>query len=123
MRIARSRSRNPLAPLGGRETGSMNVYVLELYANWRGSGTKSTSSRDWMANCLGWNRSRRTSAWCASKPGLPRRSRRKRRPPAEFHRNIKLFAEEQPAADVIHSHYWQSGWAGTLARELDRRTS
>ncbi len=40
----------------------------------------------------------------------------------EFHRNMRQFAEEQPGGyDIIHSHYWQSGWAGTLlARELDR---
>jgi D-inositol-3-phosphate glycosyltransferase len=39
----------------------------------------------------------------------------------EFQRNMRRFIDEQPVGyDLIHSHYWQSGWAGTLlARELD----
>ena len=38
----------------------------------------------------------------------------------EFGRNMRRFVAEQPGGyDLIHSHYWQSGWAGTLlAREL-----
>ncbi len=39
----------------------------------------------------------------------------------EFHRNMRRFMAEQPGGyDLIHSHYWQSGWSGTLlARAFD----
>ncbi len=39
----------------------------------------------------------------------------------EFHRNMLRFMSDQAGGyDLIHSHYWQSGWSGTLlARAFD----
>lgn len=110
----------PLAMLGGKETGGMNVYVRDL-------------SRE-----LG-RRGFRVDVFTRSQnPDLPRvsgslgRNCRVIHVPAgpeapydknlvydhlpEFVAGVKRFAEEQGIAyDLIHSHYWLSGW---VAREL-----
>jgi D-inositol-3-phosphate glycosyltransferase len=121
MRIAQvSAHTSPLAPLGGRETGGMNVYVLEL-------------SRE--LSRLGYE----IDIFTRLDGDLPRVERlapnlrlvRIEAGPAEpiekedivgylpaFAREMQAFAADQ-RYDLVHSHYWQSGWAGgILARSL-----
>jgi D-inositol-3-phosphate glycosyltransferase len=118
MRIAQvSAHTSPLAPLGGRETGGMNVYVLEL-------------SRE-LAR-LGYE----VDIFTRLDGELPRveqlapnlRLVRIEAGPAEpiekedivgylpgFATAMRDFVEREGRGyDVIHSHYWQSGWAGGL---------
>jgi D-inositol-3-phosphate glycosyltransferase len=124
MRIAMvSAHTSPLAPLGGRETGGMNIYVLEL-------------SRELAA--LGYE----VDIFTRRDGDLPRVEqiapnlrlvRINAGPPEpiakeaimsflpEFAADMRRFVAEQPEPyAAIHSHYWQSGWAGALlARELN----
>lgn len=124
MRIAQvSAHTSPLAPLGGRETGGMNVYVLELSRELARLGhqvdifTRRDGELPRVEAIADGLRLVRIDAG----PAKPIEKEEIVRHLPEFNRNMRRFAEEQPEGyDVIHSHYWQSGWAGTLlARELD----
>lgn len=125
MRIAQvSAHTSPLAPLGGRETGGMNVYVLELSHELARLGyevdifTRRDGELPHVEEIAPGLRLVRIDAG----PAEPIEKEEIVRHLPEFHANMRRFAEAQPGGyDVIHSHYWQSGWAGTLlARELDR---
>ena len=118
MRIAQvSAHTSPLAPLGGRETGGMNVYVLELSRELARLGyevdifTRLDGDLPVVEEIA---------------PGL-RLVRIEAGPPApiekeaivahlpEFARNMRRFAEtEHKPYALVHSHYWQSGWAGGI---------
>jgi len=113
---------SPLAALGGKETGGMNVYVREL--------SRVLASRGWQIDTF----------TRAQDPDLPRvqahpeEGCRTIRIPAgpvapvdrrkvfrylpEFAREVLRFCAEDGASyDLIHSHYWLSGWvAGELRR-------
>ena len=124
MRIAQvSAHTSPLAPLGGRETGGMNVYVLELSRELATLGydvdifTRLDGELPRVEQIAPGLRLIRIEAG----PGEPIEKEEIARYLPDFHRNMRAFAEAQPGGyDLIHSHYWQSGWAGTLlARELD----
>lgn len=124
MRIAQvSAHTSPLAPLGGRETGGMNVYVLELSRELARLGyevdifTRRDGDFAGVEEIAPGLRLVRIAAG----PAEPIEKEEIVRHLPEFHANMRGFAEAQPGGyDVIHSHYWQSGWAGTLlARELD----
>lgn len=125
MRIAQvSAHTSPLAPLGGRETGGMNVYVLELSRELARLGyeidifTRRDGDLPRVEELEANLRLVRIDAGAAEPIEkedivgcLP-----------EFVRGMEAFtaAQRQPY-DVIHSHYWQSGWAGgLLARSLQR---
>ncbi len=123
MRIAQvSAHTSPLAPLGGRETGGMNVYVLELSQELARLGYEvdiftrldgELPRVEQLAHNLRLIRVEAGPAQPIEKEAiidhLP-----------EFARNMRRFVASQPEPySAIHSHYWQSGWAGTLlAREL-----
>ena len=124
MRIAQvSAHTSPLAPLGGRETGGMNVYVLELSRELARLGYEVD---------IFTRRDGDLPAVEAVAPNL-RLVRIEAGPPEpvekedlvsflpDFAREMCRFAEAERAPyDVVHSHYWQSGWAGgILARSLD----
>jgi len=110
----------PLAALGGKETGGMNVYVRDL--------SRELGRRDIYVDVF----------TRLQKPALPkvsealgRRCRTIHLPAGpktpydknlvfdhlpEFVEGVKRFAQEKGIAyDLIHSHYWLSGW---VAREL-----
>jgi len=123
MRIAQvSAHTSPLAPLGGRETGGMNVYVLEL--------SRELARLGYQLDIF----TRRDGDLAAVEEIAPnlRLVRIEAGPPhpvekedlvsflPRFAREMRAFAAAQPAPyDVVHSHYWQSGWAGgILARAL-----
>src|SRR5262245_24248432 len=124
MRIAQvSAHTSPLAPLGGRETGGMNVYVLELSRELARLGyeveifTRLDGELPRIEQIAPKLRLVRIEAG----PAEPIEKEEIISYLPDFQRNMGRSIDEQPAGyDVIHSLYWQSGWAGTiLARELD----
>lgn len=123
MRIAMlSAHTSPLAPLGGRETGGMNVYVLELSRELAQLGyevdifTRLDGELPLIEQVAPNLRLVRIEAG----PASPIEKEEIVRYLPEFHRNIRGFFGENGPYDVVHSHYWQSGWSGTLlAREFD----
>jgi D-inositol-3-phosphate glycosyltransferase len=119
---------SPLAALGGKETGGMNVYVREL--------TQHLVKRGWLIDTF--TRMQDAPDGDLSQPrieingggrlihipaGPPERVDRRElfQYLPEFVKGIKAFCTQQDIRyDLIHSHYWLSGWA---ARELSRAWS
>jgi D-inositol-3-phosphate glycosyltransferase len=107
---------SPLAPLGGRDTGGMNVYVREL--------TRELAERGHAVDVF----TRRSSADAPdiqAMPGGGRLVRIDAGPPhalakarlaehvGAFAEGVAAFAEAAGISyQVIHSHYWLSGLAG-----------
>ena len=122
MRIAMvSAHTSPLAPLGGRETGGMNVYVLELSRELARLGyevdifTRLDGDLPPVEPVAPGLRLVRLPAG----PAAPIEKEAIVRHLPEFVRGLRALASSGPGYDLIHSHYWQSGWAGTiLARQL-----
>ena len=124
MRIAQiSYHTSPLAPLGGRQTGGMNVYVHELSRELAREGHEvdiftRRASEEPGVTLLGANlRLIQLPAGPAQPlakdllvPFLP-----------AFTAEMVRFAEaESVSYDVVHSHYWQSAQVGeAFARGLD----
>jgi D-inositol-3-phosphate glycosyltransferase len=113
----------PLATLGGKDTGGMNVYVRELTRSLGKAGIRVdvfTRSQDehvpHVIHDLG-NGNRVIHIPAGPEIPLPR-DEWSRYVPA-FAEAVQRFASEQGAPyDLIHSHYWLSGLAGlTLSRE------
>lgn len=113
---------SPLATLGGRETGGMNVYVRELSRELgaRGYAIDVFTRRDSAAapdiQPIGPN------ARVVQVNAGPARAVDKQAIAAhlgEFERNVLSFAAREGVAyDLVHSHYWMSGVAGArLAQE------
>lgn len=117
----------PLATLGGKDTGGMNVYVRELT---RQLGTLGihvdvfTRSQDdhvpHVLHELGYG-NRVVHVPAGPEHPLPKQELAKYIP--EFVEGVNAFAKEKGIKyDIIHSHYWMSGiaaaslsdlWAGT----------
>jgi D-inositol-3-phosphate glycosyltransferase len=114
---------SPLAPLGGRDTGGMNVYVRQL--------SRELGQRGFQVDVF-------TRRQDASRPqvvaagenvrvvnlnaGPPRPVEKARlhQHLAEFEENLVRFAAlggQEPAYDLLHSHYWLSGWAALRLQE------
>jgi D-inositol-3-phosphate glycosyltransferase len=114
---------SPLAPLGGRDTGGMNVYVRQL--------SRELGQRGFQVDVF-------TRRQDASSPQVvpagenvrvvyldagPPRSVEKARLHqhlAEFEENLVRFAAQDgrtPAYDLLHSHYWLSGWVALRLQE------
>jgi len=107
---------SPLAPLGGRDTGGMNVYVREL--------ARELAERGHAVDVF----TRRSSAEAPESETMPGGARLvhidagpprpldKRQLPSylgAFERGVAAFAQARGLAyEVIHSHYWLSGVAG-----------
>jgi D-inositol-3-phosphate glycosyltransferase len=113
----------PLAVLGGKDTGGMNVYVRELTRSLGRAGIRVdvfTRSQDehvpHVVHDLG-NGNRVIHIPAGPEHPLPR-DEWSRYVPA-FAEAIQRFSLEQGITyDLIHSHYWLSGLAGmTLGRE------
>ncbi|MCA9829144.1 MAG: glycosyltransferase [Dehalococcoidia bacterium] len=124
MRIAMvSAHTSPLAPLGGRETGGMNVYVLELSRELGRIGfevdifTRLDGVLPAIEDVAPNVRLVRIEAGPAAL--IEKETIVDHLP--EFATNMRRFAAAQPVPyGVVHSHYWQSGWAGgILARASD----
>jgi len=109
----------PLAMLGGKETGGMNVYVRDLSRELGRRGfqvdvfTRSQNPAVPRVDSLGQN------ARVIHVPAGPEASYDKNLVYdhlPEFVAGVKRFVKEQGIAyDLIHSHYWLSGW---VAHEL-----
>ncbi len=114
----------PLAALGGKETGGMNVYVRELSRELAKRGhrvdifTRSQDPEVPHLHVAGLG----TGAEVFHIPAGPETPYNKHRlfnylP--EFVQGVEEFAENEGVHyDVYHAHYWLSGW---VARELQKR--
>jgi len=110
----------PLAMLGGKETGGMNVYVRDLSRELGRRGfqvdvfTRSQNPTiPRVLDSLGQNC---RVIHVPAGPEAPYDKNLVYDHLPEFVAGVKRFTEEQGIAyDLIHSHYWLSGW---VAREL-----
>ncbi len=118
MRIAMiSAHTSPLAPLGGRDSGGMNVYVLELSLELARLGyeidifTRRDAELPRVEQVAPGVRLVRIDAG----PAEPIAKEAVIGCLPEFVEGMRRFAalQNQPYA-VVHSHYWQSGWVGTV---------
>jgi D-inositol-3-phosphate glycosyltransferase len=114
----------PLAVLGGKEAGGMNVYVRELSKELgrRGVGvdvfTRSQNPIQTFTHTLGPN------ARVVHLPAGPLKAYNKNRifgHLPQFVENVRQFAREHDSDaapyDIVHGHYWLSGWAGLMLRK------
>ncbi|HEX2914053.1 MAG TPA: glycosyltransferase [Chloroflexia bacterium] len=113
----------PQAVLGGKEAGGMNVYVRELSKELGRRGldvdifTRSQNPITTFTHTLGEN------VRVIHLPAGPLKPYNKNdvfRHLPEFVENIRLFqshSSEGRSYDLIHGHYWLSGWAGLMLRK------
>ncbi len=112
---------SPLASLGGREAGGMNVYVRQL--------SRLLGRRGYLVDVF-TRRSDKESPEIApvaknvrlvhlrAGPERPVEKEQLRRYVSEFERNLVRFQEENGLRyDIIHSHYWLSGWVAQRLKE------
>ncbi len=114
----------PLATLGGKKTGGMNVYVRELSTELARRGISVdvfTRSEDPFVSRVN-DTALGSCARVIHIPAGPERplSTAEIYPYLpEFTQNVQDFAEAEGIRyDILHSHYWLSGWA---AHQLKRR--
>ncbi|MBN9492731.1 glycosyltransferase [bacterium] len=118
MRIAQiSAHTNPLAAPGGRETGGMNVYVRELSAELAHLGYDAdiiTRLDGPLPRIEQLGPHLRVIRIEAGPPEPLDKSVVATHLP-QFADGLLRFAAELPEPyDIVHSHYWQSGWAGGI---------
>ncbi len=111
----------PLAALGGKETGGMNVYVRQVARELGGMGvhvdvfTRSQNSTIPRVVELGPG-ARVVHLPAGPEAPMPREA--VHRHLDEFAVGVEAFAREHGIRyDLIHSHYWLSGVAGLRLRE------
>jgi D-inositol-3-phosphate glycosyltransferase len=112
----------PLATLGGKDTGGMNVYVRDLTRHLGRQGIQVdvfTRSQDehvpHILHDLGYG-NRVVHVPSGPEHPLPKQELASYLP--EFVQGIKDFASSKDIRyDLIHSHYWMSGLAGLDLRE------
>ncbi len=111
----------PLAVLGGKEAGGMNVYVRELSKELGRRGievdifTRSQNPITTFTHTLGQNV---RIVHLPAGPLKPYDKNQVFRYLPQFVENIHKFkGSESTPYDVIHGHYWLSGWAGLLLRK------
>ncbi|KAF0107166.1 MAG: D-inositol-3-phosphate glycosyltransferase [Anaerolineaceae bacterium] len=113
----------PLATLGGKDTGGMNVYVRDLTTALGRMGVHVdvfTRSQDehvpHVLHDLGFG-NRVVHVPAGPEVPLPRRELAEYIP--EFAEGVRRFAEEKGIRyDLIHSHYWMSGIAAETLADL-----
>ena len=113
---------SPLATLGGKETGGMNVYVRELSRKLAQQGFQvdifTRSQNENTPKILSWQKGVRI---IYIKAGLeqPYHKDRVWFHLPEFYSALQQFCIlNKINYDIIHSHYWLSGWVGLkLSRE------
>lgn len=109
----------PLATLGGKDTGGMNVYVRDLTRELGRLGVHVdvfTRSQDehvpHVVHELGYGN---RVVHIPAGPEAPRSKSDITKYIPEFAEGIRQFAEEKGIKyDVIHSHYWMSGLAAEM---------
>lgn len=111
---------SPLATLGGKDAGGMNVYIRELACNVARLGvpvdvfTRRTSpdTPEVVSPCDGVNVIAITAG-----PAAPVNKNDLFRHLPEFAANMALYSlREGVRYDAVHAHYWLSGWAAHLVR-------
>ncbi len=112
---------SPLAPLGGRETGGMNVYVRAVSAALASTGLRVdvfTRRTDPIAPEVGAVTDAVRLVQVSAGPAERVEKEEMDGFAHEFASGVLAFAADQGVAyDVVHSHYWLSAVAGrTLAR-------
>jgi D-inositol-3-phosphate glycosyltransferase len=112
----------PLAMLGGKETGGMNVYVRDLSRELVRRGiavdvfTRSQNSH--LPHVMHRLGPLGRVIHIPTGPEVPYDKNKVFDYLPEFVDNVKRFAcTENVQYDVIHSHYWLSGWAARELRE------
>jgi len=112
----------PLAALGGKETGGMNVYVRELSRQMGRLGigvdvfTRSQNPHISAIVPLGQNA---RVVHIKAGPEEPVAKHRLLRYMPEFTSEVARFARQSGLAyDLLHSHYWVSGWVGGQLKKL-----
>lgn len=113
----------PLATLGGKDTGGMNVYVRELTRQLGASGVHVdvfTRSQDehvpHVLHDLGYGN---RVVHIAAGPEVPMPKGELAGYLTEFVNGITQFAEQKGVKyDILHSHYWMSGIAALQLRNL-----
>jgi len=112
----------PLAALGGKETGGMNVYVRELSRQMGRLGigvdvfTRSQNPHISPLVPLGQNA---RVVHIKAGPEEPISKYRLLRYMPEFTSSVARFARESGGAyHLIHSHYWLSGWVGEQLKRI-----
>jgi D-inositol-3-phosphate glycosyltransferase len=124
MRIAQvSAHTSPLAPLGGRETGGMNVYVLELSRELARLGYEVDifTRLDGDLPAIEPLEPNLRLVRLEAGPAAPVEKEAVVAHLPAFARAMVAFARAEPVPyHLVHSHYWQSGWAGgVLARAVE----
>ena len=112
----------PLATLGGKETGGMNVYVRDLSRELGRRGIAMDVFTRWQnPNLPRVNHQLGTNCRVIHLPTGPVKPYDKNQVfhhLPEFVKEIIAFAEKEALTyHVLHSHYWLSGWAGLALRE------
>ncbi len=115
---------SPLATLGGKETGGMNVYVRELSRELAKQGIQvdifTRSQRENSPIILSWQRDVRIIYLKAGSEKPCHKDRVWFHLPEFFSALQQFCILNKVSYDLIHSHYWLSGWVGLkLAREHD----
>ncbi len=111
----------PLAALGGKETGGMNVYVRELSREMGGKGWRvdvfTRSQNPHISRIVSLGRNARVIHLPAG-PEIPMPKTEILKFLPEFIKNLEDFIEQEKVSyDIIHSHYWLSGWVGERLKE------
>ena len=107
---------SPLATLGGKETGGMNVYVRELSRELAKQGiqvdifTRSQSENS--PNILSWQKDVRIIYLKAGSEKPYHKDRVWFHLPEFFSALQQFCILNKVSYDLIHSHYWLSGWRG-----------
>ena len=106
----------PLAALGGKETGGMNVYVRELSRQMACLGLRvdvfTRSQNPNISRIVHLGRNARVIHLKAG-PEEPILKNELLRYLPKFVSGVRQFAEsEKISYDLVHSHYWLSGWVG-----------
>ncbi len=116
----------PLAALGGKETGGMNVYVRELTRELARRGvavdvfTRSQNPDISKVDDVGLGPGARV-VHIAAGPERPYHKNLVWNHLPEFVEGVRRFAHQEGVSyDLLHSHYWLSGW---VARELQKTWS
>ncbi len=113
----------PLAALGGKKTGGMNVYVRELSRELGRLGVRVDVFTRAQGLCAphvsdGELAPNVRVIHLIAGPEEPLSTRQIYDHLPEFEAGVRHFAEEQGIAyDLIHSHYWLSGWVAERLRE------
>src|SRR3990172_3464437 len=110
----------PLATLGGKETGGMNVYVRDLAREYSRRGLLvdvfTRSQNPHLPHVMHKLGTRGRVVHVPAGPEEPYDKNKVFDHLPEFTQGVLRFARDEGIEyDVIHSHYWLSGW---VAREL-----